>query len=367
MEILYITTIGNTMNFFSSLIKKLVEDGHNVSIASNENNKQTPVSEYYKELGCTVYNISCSRSPLDKGNIKAIREIREIVSKNKFDIVHCHTPIAAACTRIACRSVRKQNGTKVIYTAHGFHFYSGAPTINWLIYYPIEWLCSFFTDVLVTINTEDYKRAKKSFHAKNIVYVPGVGINTSKFGNSHGDSSVRKEFGIKGFMLLSVGELNENKNHNSVIKAVAGLPCTYVIVGSGNKKDELIRTAKEYGSKVVLSGYRHDVVDFYNAADAYILPSYREGLNVSLMEAMASSLPCLCGRIRGNTDLIDSHGGATFEPGDVAEIRKTIKLLIQMDSNNRKKLGEYNYNRVKEFDSMRINGLIENLYRGLEE
>ena len=153
MKILYITTIGGTMNFFQSFIQRLVQEGHTVDIACN--NTTSKVAGFYYELGCNVYAIQTSRSPLNKGNIRAIRQIKTLVENNHYDIVHCHTPIAAMCTRIACRRARKQ-GTKVFYTAHGFHFYKGAPLKNWLVYYPVEKICSYFTDILITINREDY-------------------------------------------------------------------------------------------------------------------------------------------------------------------------------------------------------------------
>ena len=120
MKILYVTTIGGTMDFFVSFIKQLLKEGNTVDIATNENNSKVP--ECYKEWGCTVYQIDTSRSPLNMGNIKAITQIKELVAKEKYDIVHCHTPVAAMCTRLACRRARK-NGTRVFYTAHGFHFY----------------------------------------------------------------------------------------------------------------------------------------------------------------------------------------------------------------------------------------------------
>lgn len=361
MRILYITTIGETMRFFSSLIEELVRDGNTIDIATNECGGETPVNHLYKNLGCRVYPISCSRSPFDAGNFKAIEEIREIVKNGGFDIVHCHTPIAAACTRLACKPLRK-NGVKVIYTAHGFHFYKGAPKKNWLVYYPVEWLCSFWTDVLITINKEDFARAKKHLHAKRVKYVPGVGIDVAKFAErGKGRGKIRAEFGIKDNqkVLLSVGELNENKNHESVIRAIAGLDLVYIVVGRGELENKLRAVADEVGANVILTGFRADVADFYDAADAYILSSFREGLNVSLMEAMASALPCLCGRIRGNTDLIDENGGYLFDPHSVEEIRQAVKAVLQKSDG----MGSYNLQKVKKFDIHVVNRMIRDIYQ----
>lgn len=358
MKILYITTIGSTMVFFKTLIRELIDKGIVVDIATNENDKKTPVPEYYRRWGCNIFQLTSSRTPMNIGNIKAIKTIREIVEKNKYDVVHCHTPIAAACTRIACKEMRSR-GTKVFYTAHGFHFYSGAPLRNWLLYYPVEKYLSNYTDVLITINKEDYERAKSSFYANRVEYVPGVGIDTQKFQFNMDKESVRRELNIPNdkFILLSVGELNGNKNHESVIKAIAGMDIVYVIVGEGKLKEYLKNLANDVNANVILTGFRSDVVNFYSSADAFILPSFREGLNVSLMEAMASGLPCLAGNIRGNIDLIDENGGITFNPKDIEEIRKAIQ-----DIQHKKNMGLYNKNKIHSYDVNSINKIIENLY-----
>lgn len=360
MRILYVTTIGNTMRFFFSFITELINGGHTVDIATNENNGETPVTDDYRKIGCKIFPIPCSRSPISKGNLDTVKEIRKIVSDKHYDIVHCHTPIAATCTRVACRKVRK-TGTRVFYTAHGFHFYRGASVKNWIIYYPVEWICSWWTDTLITINTEDYERAKKCFHAGRTEYVPGVGIDAKKFGRSCDGNRIRKEFNITGFMLLSVGELNENKNHEAVIHAIVGLPLTYVIVGKGERKDKLKEVAEKKGVNVILSGYRLDVADFYAAADAYILPSIREGLNVSLMEAMVSRLACCVGDIRGNRDLMDEKGGVLFDPRNVQSIRNAVEKIIKED---RGKMGSYNLKKIREFDKNKVEIALRNIYQG---
>lgn len=228
------------------------------------------------------------------------------------------------------------------------------------MYYPIEKWLSRYTDILITINKEDYKRASYSFHAKKTVYIPGVGVDTEKFGADYNGDGIRSELGIDGFMLLSVGELNENKNHEAVIRAIAGLDVEYVIVGKGELEEHLKQVAQECRSNVILTGYRSDVADFYVAADAYILPSVREGLNVSLMEAMASGLPCLCGNIRGNIDLIDGKGGYTFDPKSVEQIRKTINQLLASDKNS---FGEYNQKKIQSFSTQTVNEQMTKIYK----
>ena len=365
MKILYATTIGGTMIFFKTYIKHLIDEGHTVDIATNETNSKVP--ECYREWGCKIYKINTSRSPLNKGNLKAIKQLKEIVLQEKYDIVHCHTPVAAMCVRLACKKARK-NGTKVIYTAHGFHFYKGAPLKNWLIFYPIEKYCSRFTDVLITINKEDYALAQKKMKARRIEYVTGVGIDLTKFGKSDIDKEEkRKELGIPvdATMLLSVGELNENKNHETVIRAIADLDVYYAIAGKGELKEHLENVIKELGLKkrVKLLGFRKDVAELYQTSDIYVLPSIREGLNVSIMEAMATGKPVICGQIRGNTDLIgENEGGFLCKPKDTLAFKKSITILTE-DKKLSAKLGKRNKEEIKKYEINVVIKQMEKIYK----
>lgn len=329
MKILYVTTVPQTMNFFKFLISKLVEEGHQVDIACNT--QERAVDDFFLNLGCRVYPISCTRSPINVGNIKAIRELKHIVKKGKYDIVHCHTPIAAACTRLACINARKK-GTRVIYTAHGFHFYKGAPLKNWIIYFPVEKVCSYMTDVLITINREDYDLAKKWLNAKKIVFVPGVGINIEKFKKRNLDCNKKRiELGLlpKNIMLFSVGELIERKNHKLVIEAMHelhNLNIHYYIAGRGPLEEELRELVDTYGlrNNVHLLGFRSDIAELCQAADCFVFPSWQEGLPVALMEAMASRTFVIASNIRGNNDLI-TNKKLLFSPGKVEELINVLK------------------------------------------
>ena len=338
------------MSFFNQFIKMLIDEGNIVDIATNESDGK--VSDCYREWGCKVYNIDTSRSPLDMGNIKAIRQIKQIANKNYYDIVHCHTPLAAMCTRLACRKLRKK-GTKVYYTAHGFHFYKGASKKNWLIFYPIEKICSFFTDVLITINREDYELALKKMKAKKIVYVPGVGIDLQRYSKNRIDKIInRHKLGIpeNAILLISVGELNENKNHETVIRAIEGMENVYyIIAGKGKLKEYLQKIIDDLRmcDRVKLLGYRDDVSDLYTISDVFVFPSFREGLSVSVMEAMASGLPVVCSRIRGNVDLIDENGGELFNPFKTEDCKAAISNLVNRDF---EKLGKYNLKKIEKFD-----------------
>ncbi len=237
-----------------------------------------------------------------------------LLQKRHFDIVHCNTPIGGVLGRICAH---KAQVPCIIYQAHGFHFWKGAPLKNWLLYYPVEKRLARKTDVLITINTEDYNLAKKCFKPGKVEYVPGVGIDLQKFSIINGDrKSKRAELGLaeSDFVLLSVGELIPRKNHVVVLEALAELKkqnrlehIQYLICGRGEIENELKKKAEELGlsDRTHFLGFRMDVNEICMASDLFVFPSSQEGLPVALMEAMACGLPVICSNIRGNTDLIE--------------------------------------------------------------
>lgn len=311
----------------------------------------------------TYFDVPFERFPLSPNNVTSYRQLKKIIDAGEYDIIHCHTPVSAMITRLAALSARKR-GTKVIYTAHGFHFFKGAPLINWLLYFPVEWFLARYTDALITINKEDYARAQK-FAAKKVYYVPGVGIDTKKFAvdpktKSAKREAIRTELGIPedAIVLLSVGEVNENKNHRVVIEALCKLEAKnihYIICGRGELEESHKNLARQLGlaGRVHLTGYRNDVVDFYQAADVFVFPSLREGLPVAVMEAMASGLPIICTPIRGNTDLvIDGKNGLMIRADDVDSLTAAMNGLLSIDKRNI--IGDINSIQAFEYDLDRV-------------
>ena len=355
------------MGFFKNLINCLIKDGHTVDIATNETD--SPVDKCYKEWSCKIYPLSCTRSPLNKGTFKAIKEIKQIVSENDYDIVHCHTPIAAMCTRLACRKFRK-NGGKVFYTAHGFHFYKGAPLKNWLMFYPIEKICSYFTDTLITINKEDFAFAQKHLNAQKTEYVAGVGIDVKRFSEVEiSKEEKRKELGIpqNAILITSVGELNDNKNHQIVLHALAQLKnenIYYIIAGVGDNADNLLTLAKELNleNNFKLLGYRTDIAEIYKVSDICCFPSIREGLPVAVMEAMAAGLPIISGDNRGSRDLCkNSINGFLCNPFNMQEFATAIQALAN-NTQLLNKIGNHNASTAQKFDYCNINKTMIDYY-----
>ena len=313
-----------------------------------------------------IHTLPFTRSPFSKSNITAYKQLKRLVKEGKYDVVHTHTPNASAIVRLACRKLRKK-GLKIFYTAHGFHFYKGAPLKNWLVYYPIEKLCARWTDTLITINSEDYTRAKKKLHAKNVACVFGVGIDLSKFGALSVDKVAKcKTLGIPedAKLFISVGELNDNKNHEIVIKALEDMNVYYVIAGTGNKKDALqaLIDKQKMADRIKLIGYRTDIGELYAVSDFFVFPSFREGLSVSLMEAMACGLPCAVSNIRGNTDLIDENGGACFAPDNVDDVKKVMQYMCDMQDFDRKQCSVYNKEKIKSFSNETVISQMKEIY-----
>lgn len=368
MKILYVTTIGLTMIFFKDLVKDLIEEGHTVDIACNET--EYKVDDCYREMGCRIHPMEWSRSPLKRGNMRAVRELKRIVAEHQYDIVHCHTPIAGFCTRMACKGLRKR-GVKVFYTAHGFHFYHGAPLRNWLVYYPAEKLCSRFTDTLITINREDYGLAVKRMKARRTEYIPGVGVDTDRFRVCAADRTAkRRALGIPedAFLLLSVGELNENKNHQVVIRAVAGMQnprIHYMIAGEGPLRERLQQLAQELGvvEQVHLLGYRNDVAELYQTADVNLFPSVREGLGLAAIEGMAAGLPLLCTDNRGTREYAGAYDEVGFHCfcGSPEDYCEKITVL-ENDSSLYDALSRLGMRMAETFSVRKINDAMKKLY-----
>jgi glycosyltransferase involved in cell wall biosynthesis len=339
--------------------------GHKIDIATKFNRK---ISSNLESLVTNTYDIDFQRSPINQRNIGAYQNLKDILVKNNYNFIHTHTPVASVLSRLAARNLDE---TKVIYTAHGFHFFEGAPLRNWLIYYPIEKTLSKFTDLLITINKEDYKLASRKFHSDKVEFVPGIGIDIAEFKNTSiniSDKLNELNLDKNKRVLLSIGELNKNKNHQTVIKALKELDTKdfyYLICGRGSEKDNLIELINDLNlnENVKLLGYRNDINEILQLADIYIHPSFREGLPVSVMEAMASSLPVICSNIRGNKDLIEQNkGGYLVNPNSEIEFNKKINELLN-NQHLAENMGEYNASKISDYSIDNVLQQMEKIYK----
>lgn len=371
-KMLFVGTVvkHHIMSFHIPYLEWFKQHGYETHVCARNDyeNKEDCIIPYCDKY----YDLPFERLPFDLNNIVAYKELKKIIEFNEYDIIHCHTPIGGVLTRLAAKRARK-NGTKVIYTAHGFHFYKGAHLRNWVLFYSVERWLARYTDVLITINEEDYARAKKTFKAGRVEYIPGVGIDTKKISEVVVDKLVKfRELGVPkcAFVILSVGEINKNKNHEIVIKAVAKLNnpnIYYIICGEGPLENYLKDLIKKLGleKQVKLLGYREDITEISKVSEVFAFPSFREGLAVALMEAMASGLPVVCSKIRGNVDLVDDdQGGYLIEPDNISSFARMIERLSRNEE-LKKKMGDYNLDKVKMFDINIIKKKMENIYNNI--
>lgn len=557
-KVLFVATVvkKHIMVFHLPFLKMFREAGWETAVAA-QNDYDCP-GDCAIPFCDSYFDIPFERSPFSLKNIRAYKKLKKLIDDGEYDIIHCHTPVGALLTRLAAIKARKK-GTKVFYTAHGFHFYDGAPLQNWLLYYPVERLLARWTDVLITINKEDYERAG-NFKAGTVEYVPGVGVDTERFNaflskrarkrdelgikkdsfalftcvdfrfehscdvlfnalahlkeNCNSDDIVclifcfgeadellkkrASDMGIRAEMfsasecsdisglcaasdifvslscspscdaalveavsfglplvctdkpgpaelvrqgengeitgndaaslaravmklksdvrlrecygeasaqkakhndfekyfdtlpdsekqyykcirsmldsqklkerlnipsdakvLLSVGEINKNKNHRVIIEALPGLENTvYLICGQGPLMDEYRKLAESLGvsDRLIMPGFVSGLERYYRLADVFVFPSLREGLPVSVIEAMASGLPVICTRIRGSADLVEEEKNGLFIEADHPET--IIKALKKMQDENLCFYAE-NMRKAKNYSLP----MIENRYR----
>ena len=374
-KVFIVASVPSMIGQFNMLnIQVLQEMGYQVEVGCNFLDKsiwrEERIKEFEKELEekkVKKYQIDFSRRiKRISENWKAYQQLKQVLLETKYEFIHCHTPIGGVLARV----VGHKAGIKVIYTAHGFHFYKGAPIHNWLLYYPVEIFLSKWTNILITINQEDYQRAKR-FYAGNVEYVPGVGLDLDKINKVNViKREKKKELGIPEdtIVLLSVGELNKNKNHLIIVKAVAKLRdkrIHYIICGQGKEKEYLQKESKKLGveRQIHLLGYREDVYKIYKMCDIYLHPSRREGLSVALMEAMAAGLPCIVSDIRGNRDLIDKEkGGLYFKWNNSADALGKIQKLAK-DKEKRKRMGIYNKRKIEQYSEKIVEKEIRRIYQ----
>ena len=373
-------------------IKILQSLGYEVDVACCWNDDDSALSAEamqaarikLEDMGCNIIETASLRKIYDIGELlKSYRILKKAIETEKYAIIHTQSPIGGVICRLAARRARKRFGTKVMYEAHGFHFFEGAPKKNWLIYYKAEKFCSSFTDLQVTINQEDFRAANKNLHAKKVVYVPGVGVDTHKFrATEDARVRVRQELGLDkdAVALLSVGELIPRKNHILVLRALANMQSRglinvegkpkvkYFIAGRGRIEADLqdeIR-ALGLGDVAYMLGFRRDVADVFAACDLYVFPSHQEGLPVALMEAMSVGMPCIASEIRGNVDLLsDGQGGYLFDSHDVESLTDALLKGLELSQQDRIEMGQVNIDTMQSFDKDTVNASMRQLYEEL--
>ena len=273
-----------------------------------------------------------TKNPISSGNLAAFRLLRRILRDGRYDLVHCHSPSAGAIARLAVRSLPRKSRPVVFYTAHGFHFFRGAPKAYWLLVFPLERLLARFTDCLLVMNDEDFDTVTRHrFRAGRIVHVPGVGVDLDALDAACAVSdkkSLREKHGYQDsdFLLFYAAELSERKNQGMLLDALARLipaipSVRLLLAGRDLLAGALQADAEQRGlaARVDFLGHRENIAEWLLLSDAVAASSRQEGLPVNLIEAMACGLPVIATAVRGHVDLIRNGVNGMLVPGDDAE------------------------------------------------
>ena len=364
-KVLFVASVaGHIKNFHTPYLKLFKDKGYTTYVAANWTLKENEKIDFCDNF----IQLPIERKPFSLKNIKAICKLKKLLKVEKFDLIHCHTPMGSVVARLSAKSSRKK-GTKVVYTAHGFHFYKGAPLKNWIIYYPVEKICSRWTDCLITITNEDYKFAKKHFkNIKKIEHVNGVGMNAKRLEKGLTESEkndIRENLKIKSddIVFSYVAELNSNKNQMLLIHIIERLKDSYpniklLLIGNGPLKERY----KEYIDEnnlnefIKLLGKRNDINELLSITDIYMASSKREGLPVNIMEAMYKGIPIVATDNRGHREIAMTSKNIFIEK-DITEMeQKVIDIISNMK--NYKELSQEEHNDSKKYS---IESVIERM------
>lgn len=371
-KILFISNISYRI---TSFVSASISAAHDIDLgfyhASNwESAKDGQVQIDEAEYDIKINNVHISRNPFGFSNLKAYKELVELIKREKIDYIHCNTPTGGILGRLAGKKCKVK---KVIYQAHGFHFYKGAPKKNWLLYYTVEKLLARYTDALITINQEDYEIAQNKLKLRNngnVYFVHGVGIDTAQYNRDSVTRLIkRSELGLKDndVAVISMGDLIDRKNYDVAIRAIAEAnnpSLHYFICGKGPKADNLKALAEGLGvaEQVHFLGFRTDIKELLNAVDVFLFTTKQEGLPRSMMEAMAFGLPCIASRIRGNTDMLEgTEGGFLCETMNVSAYAEKLNLLAN-DKTLRESMGESNLVTIQKFSTETVTDEIRKIY-----
>ena len=349
MKILYTATVlSHICQFHLPHMQHLQEQGWEVHVAAHDN---LAVKNGLQLKYCDKFiETPFSRSPKSPDNFKAYKQLKKILAEEHYDVILCNTPMGGIVTRLAAKRTRKQ-GTKVVYMAHGFHFYKGSSRLAWLIYYPIEKLMAKKCDLLITVNQEDYALAQKKFGKRTkVAHIHGVGVDEKRYypATEAEQLAMRRAEGLspEDFVILCTGELNENKNQKTLISAAARLKDTIpnlkvLLAGNGPKEQELREQiqADDLNGIVKLLGYRTDLEKVVPAIDLVVSCSKREGMPLNIIEAMLCKKPVVASHNRGHDELVrEEETGYFFAPGDMAMLAERIDTLARSNS-ERKRFG----------------------------
>ena len=370
MKVLLTATVqSHICQFHKPLVEVLHAHGCEVHVAARNNlaEKNGLKLDFVEK----VFDIPFSRSPKSKDNLKAEKMLKQIINEGNYDVIHCNTPMGGIVTRIAAKQARK-NGTRLIYTAHGFHFYEGSPKKNWMVYYPIEKYFSRKNDTLITITHEDYRLAKKKFYCQ-VEHIHGVGVDEKRYFPVSKEEKLRlrKEmgFGENQKLLLCVGELLPNKNQKMAIHAMQRIVKQYpdailFIAGNGPEKENLENEIKQCNleKNVKMLGYCTHLQDYQHIIDILVACSYREGLPLNIVESMLSGNPVVASINRGHKELIHNGENGYLVSCNDSEAMADRTLELFCDDTQAEQLSKNAYGFAMDYSFTSVKKELEEIY-----
>ena len=374
-KLLIITTIQRTLrDFLLPYGDHFRSLGWQVDAMANVRDPYPVAEEHFDHF----YAVDWGRNPLDPRNFgHTPRFIRELVEREKYDIVHVHTPVAAFVTRFALRKLRAAGTVKVVYTAHGFHFFKGNSPLKNFVFLNLEKLAGRWTDHLIVMNREDFSAAQthRIVPPEHLTLMPGIGVDLSKYSaasvTAEQIAAVRRELGLapEDKYILMVAEFIPRKRHQDAIEALAltAEPQLHLVfAGSGPTMDEMrkLTASKRVQSRCHFAGHRNDIPVLLKGASAMLLPSQQEGLPRSIMEAMVMGIPVIGTNIRGTQDLLENGCGTLFDVGDTKEL---AQVLTELSASNPKfaVFALQAEKKVQNYNLVELLQLHENLYKKL--
>lgn len=376
-KIVFVSTFSDFFwTFEKSNLNIVKSKGYKIYIVANFSEKsRNEHKDYFLNMGATLIDVPFERNPFRKETVICYKEIKRIIREINPNIIDCHLAVPGVLCRMA---VWRKKDIKVIYSPHGFFFYKGCPLFNILIYRSVERIMARRTDALITINSEDYRNAKKMKLRGKSYFLPGVGVDINSIETVIPAVDIRTELNIQEdmFLFLSIGELNKNKNHETVIRAMGDLKKRgivnfhYLICGrDGPEKEKIILLSKQYGidRRVHYLGFRTDIANIAKQVNVFVLPSFKEGLSVSIIEAMACGLPILASNIRGNNDLVVTNkGGFLFNPQKPIELAEHMKFLLENEE-FRDKAYSFNLAEVQKYSNLNVISKMQKIYSEMEK
>lgn len=373
MKVLLVATVqSHICQFHRPLVAMLHEHGCEVHVAARNNlaEKNGLKLDFVER----VFDVPFQRSPFSPKNLGAYKQLKKIIGEGSYDVIHCNTPVGGVVGRLAARKSRKR-GTKVFYTAHGFHFYKGAPKKNWLIWYPVEKFMCRHTDKLITINEEDYQLARSKFPVETC-HIHGVGVSVSRYHphSAEEEEVLRKEESLSAqdFVVLCTGELNANKDQRTLIDAAVlcrdRIPELKVLLAGNGPLESTLReqiSGNHAEGYIRLLGYRTDLERVVPAADVIVSCSHREGLGLNLIEGMLCGKTVIAVENRGHRELVeDGVTGYLIPAGDSRALAEVLVKLYK--SGARQRLGQAGYEKARLYTDQNVKRELKELY-GYEE